>query len=203
MPGMRYVREEIVHTPAERVWQLLVNVEDWPTWTESMGEIKRLDDGPLAVGSRSRVTQPKGRPTVWTVTELEPTRTFTWVASRPGLAFEAVHRIEEVGDAVRTTGEFIGTGPLAWLAFLLAGSRIRSLVHHPHWCTILTGAPSSLVHHPCVGDRGWIADAPEAPPGYRPARSTAVMSSMSSAESGSCPGRADRRQGFAPMSAEQ
>ena len=53
----------------------------------------------------------------------------------------------------------------------------------------------SLVHHPCVGDLGWIADAPEAPPGYRPARSTAVMSSMSSAESGGRPGRADRRQG--------
>ncbi|KAF3415790.1 hypothetical protein BIS44_2905 [Mycobacterium tuberculosis variant bovis BCG] len=53
---------------------------------------------------------------------------------------------------------------------------------------------SSLVHHPCVGDLGWIADAPKAPLGYRPARSTAVMSTMSSAESGGSPGRADRRQ---------
>jgi hypothetical protein len=46
---------------------LLVDVEGWPAWTESMREIKRREDGPLVVGSRSRVTQPKGQPMVWTV----------------------------------------------------------------------------------------------------------------------------------------
>jgi hypothetical protein len=34
---MRYIREEVVHAPAARVWQLLVDVQRWPTWTESMG----------------------------------------------------------------------------------------------------------------------------------------------------------------------
>jgi hypothetical protein len=67
---------------------------------------------------------------VWTVTELEPMRVFTWVAAQPGLSFEAVHRIDQAGpeadNAVRTTLEFIGTGPLAWLAAPIAGSRIRS-----------------------------------------------------------------------------
>jgi uncharacterized membrane protein len=122
---MRFVREETVHGPAERVWQLLVDVEGWPAWTESMREITRLDDGPLAVGSRSRVVQPKGRPMVWTVTELEPMRNFTWVAKQPGLTLEAVHRIEDIGDHVRTTLEFKGSGPLAWLGSLAAQSRIR------------------------------------------------------------------------------
>lgn len=125
---MRYVREESVHASADRVWQLLVDVERWPTWTESMREIKRLDDGPLTVGGRSRVTQPKGRPMVWTVTELEPMRNFTWRATRPGLAFEAVHRIEEAGDHVRTTLEFAGSGPLAWVGFVIGGSLIRCYV---------------------------------------------------------------------------
>jgi uncharacterized membrane protein len=123
---MRYVREEIVHAPATRVWQLLVDVQGWPAWTESMREIKRLEDGPFMVGSRSRVRQPKGRPMVWTVTELEPMRVFTWVATQPGLSLEAVHRIDDAGDGVRTTPEFIVTGPLAWLAAPIAGSRIRS-----------------------------------------------------------------------------
>ncbi len=123
---MRYVHEEIVHAPATRVWQLLVDVEGWPAWTKSMREIKRLEDGPLAVGSRSRVTQPKGRPMIWTVTQLEPIREFTWVATQPGLSLQAVHRIDEAGDGVRTTLEFIGTGPLAWPANLAGGSRIRS-----------------------------------------------------------------------------
>jgi uncharacterized protein YndB with AHSA1/START domain len=57
---MRFVREEIVHAPAERVWRLLVDVEGWPAWTDSMREIKRLEDRPLAVGSRSRVTIRRG-----------------------------------------------------------------------------------------------------------------------------------------------
>ncbi|OIN79583.1 SRPBCC family protein [Mycobacterium malmoense] len=125
---MRYVRSEIVHAPAARVWELLVDVERWPSWTESMREIERLDGGPLVVGSRSRVTQPKGRPMVWTVTQLEPLREFTWVAEAPGLSFEAVHRIGDNGDHVATTLEFIATGPLAWLAAPLAGSRIRSFL---------------------------------------------------------------------------
>lgn len=51
---------------------------------------------------------------------------FTWVARQPVLSFEAVHRIDGAGDGVRTTLEFIVTGPLAWLANPLAGSRIRS-----------------------------------------------------------------------------
>ena len=117
-----------MRAPAERVWQLLVDVEGWPAWTESMREIKRLEGGPFVVGSRSRVTQPTGRPMVWTVTEVEPMRNFTWEARQPGLSFEAVHRIDDTEAGVRTTLEFIGTGPLAWLASLIAGSRIRSYV---------------------------------------------------------------------------
>jgi len=53
----------------------------------------------------------------------------------------------------------------------------------------------SLVHHRCVGDLGWIADAPAVPPGHRPARLTLMMSTVSSAGPGGYPGRADRRQG--------
>jgi uncharacterized protein YndB with AHSA1/START domain len=123
---MRFAISETVQAPAARVWELLVDVEGWPAWTESMREIKRLDDGPLAAGSRSRVTQPKRRPMVWTVTELEPLREFTWVAAQPGLSFEAVHRIDDAGDHLITTLEFIVTGPLARLAAAMAGSRIRS-----------------------------------------------------------------------------
>lgn len=125
---MRYVREESVNAPAERVWQLLVDVEGWPNWTESMREIKRLDDGPLAVGSQARVTQPAGRPLVFTVTDLEPLRNFTWVARQPGLSFEAVHWIEDTGEGVRTRLEFAASGPLGWLAGLIGGSRVRSYV---------------------------------------------------------------------------
>jgi uncharacterized protein YndB with AHSA1/START domain len=122
---MRYVREETVHAPAERVWNLLTDVEGWPAWTESMRQIQRLDDGPFTVGSRSRVEQPTGRPMQWTVTELEPLHNFTWIAGQPGMSFAAAHRIEDQGSQVLTTLEFVVSGPLAWLGALIAGSRIR------------------------------------------------------------------------------
>ena len=125
---MRYLREETVHAPPERVWRLMVDVESWPAWTQTMREIKRLQPGPLAVGSQSKVVQPKGPPLVWTVTELVPQRSFTWRAKRLGLDFEAVHRVDDAGSGARTTLEFAVTGPLAWLASLIAGKRIRDWV---------------------------------------------------------------------------
>ncbi|MGH3413731.1 MAG: SRPBCC family protein [Marmoricola sp.] len=125
---MSYVRDEHVGAPAQRVWDLLVDVEGWPRWTRSMREITRLDDGPLAVGSRSRVVQPRGRPMVWTVTELEPLDTFTWETAMPGIRLVAVHRIEQTAEGVRTMLQLTVSGPLAWLASALAGDRMRGYV---------------------------------------------------------------------------
>jgi uncharacterized protein YndB with AHSA1/START domain len=122
---MRYGHEETVHAPTERVWNLLTDVEGWPAWTESMRQIQRLDNGPFAVGSRSRVVQPTGRPMQWTVTEVEPLRNFTCTAGQPGMSFAAAHRIQDQGSPVRTTLDFVVSGPLGWFAALIAGSRIR------------------------------------------------------------------------------
>src|ERR1700692_4896493 len=44
-----------------------------------------------------------------------------------------------------------------------------------HWCTIgvsvILDGPL-MHHHRCVGDLGWVADAPEVPSSHRPCRST-------------------------------
>jgi hypothetical protein len=57
------------------VFAVLHDVERWPEWT--MTAVKKMDDGPLVVGSKVRVRQPKLLPAVWLVTELDENRAFT------------------------------------------------------------------------------------------------------------------------------
>ena len=60
-----------VEAPVEQVWAVPREVERWPEWAPTVTSVRRLDDGPLAVGSRVRVEQPRIPPTEYVVTELE------------------------------------------------------------------------------------------------------------------------------------
>jgi hypothetical protein len=56
--------------------------------------VRRLDDGPLAAGSCVRVEQLRIRPTEYVVTEFEPGRSCTWVATSPGVLTTAGYLLE-------------------------------------------------------------------------------------------------------------
>jgi uncharacterized membrane protein len=83
-----------IEASAERIWDLLMDVEGWPSWTPTMTSVTRVDSGPLAVGSSARIRQPRLGSLVWKVTELTEGRSFTWEAGRPGLLLVAGHAIE-------------------------------------------------------------------------------------------------------------
>jgi len=103
---------EIAASPA-LVWNVLKDVEHWHEWTASVISIERLDAGPLKVGSRARVRQPKLRPAVYQVTEMDESRGFTWIAQNPGLRVIARHDIEPGAKGTRVTLSVELTGLLA------------------------------------------------------------------------------------------
>ncbi|HUA99157.1 MAG TPA: SRPBCC family protein [Terracidiphilus sp.] len=100
-----------IQTPAERVWAAFVDVEQWPRWTPTVTSIRLLDPGPLAVGSRAEVRQPRLPAAVWQVTGLdECAGVFTWVSRRRGVAVTATHCVEPTaaGSCATLSVDFSG-----------------------------------------------------------------------------------------------
>ena len=98
-----------------KVWAVLRDVERWPEWTSTVISLERMDSGPLAVGSRARIRQPKLRPGVWEVTELDEAKSFTWATRNQGLRIAGRHDVEasENGSRATLSLEFSGLlGPL-------------------------------------------------------------------------------------------
>jgi uncharacterized protein YndB with AHSA1/START domain len=86
-----------VQAPAARVWEILSDVERWPSWTASVQQV--VLDGPLAVGAVAKVRQPKLPPTAWTVTEVVPGRSFTWESKAPGSHAVGEHEVTPTGES--------------------------------------------------------------------------------------------------------
>lgn len=90
-----------VAAPAEHVWQVLSDVGRWPGWTPSVTSVRQADEGPLRVGARVTLSQPRLPTSEYVVTELVPGRTFTWVATRPGVRTTARHDVAALDDGTR------------------------------------------------------------------------------------------------------
>ena len=113
----------------ERVWEVMTDVESWPQWTASVERAERLDDGPLQVGSRARLKQPKFPPVVWVVTELDPGMSFSWTAKNVGVTSTAEHRIVPgTSGGVTVKLSLRQEGPLAALLALLTSKLTRRYV---------------------------------------------------------------------------
>ncbi len=125
---MQLASELTIAAPVERVWDLTEDVESWPTITPTMTSVERLDEGPLRVGSRARVRQPGQRPTVWTVTVVEPGAQFVWEARVLGLRMIGGHRLEPVAAGCRNTLTVDLEGRGAGIMGRLLGGQIRRAI---------------------------------------------------------------------------
>jgi hypothetical protein len=103
----------------------MYDVERWPEWTASMSSVQLVAGGPLLLGSRVRVRQPRLPATTWTVTELVPGESFTWVASGPGFTTTASHRIAPSASGSDVTLAVDQTGPLGVLVGRLTARLTR------------------------------------------------------------------------------
>lgn len=90
-----------------------------------MSSVQRLDSGPFAIGSSANVRQPRLRPSVWRVTELENKRGFCWTTRSPGLRMTAGHLIEPQGAGSRVELTFELTGWIAPVVSRLYGGLIK------------------------------------------------------------------------------
>ncbi|SER46910.1 SRPBCC family protein [Actinokineospora terrae] len=125
---MRFGTRVDIAAPAAHVWAVYRDVERWPEWTASVTSITVLDDGPLRIGTRARIRQPKLPTTVWTITEFDDGRSWTWVAGGPGARTVATHTVEPLGDGARAVLSLEMTGPLGVIiARLTAGLTDRYL----------------------------------------------------------------------------
>ena len=119
---------DIDASPAS-VWRVLTDVESWPKWTASMTSVERLQQGELGVGGSARVTQPKLKAAVYTVTECEPGKSFVWEMHATGVRVRAIHLVEERGEGqARMVLGVEQTGALSGLIDLLLGKRTRQYV---------------------------------------------------------------------------
>ena len=101
---------EIRVSPAD-VWKVLLDVERWPEWTTSVSKVQRMDIGPLTLGSRTRIWQPKLMPAVWQVTSLdEQRRIFAWTTHTFGIKIVGRHQVDAVGARSRVTLSLNYTG---------------------------------------------------------------------------------------------
>lgn len=126
---MRFEETVDVDAVPAAVFAVYADVERWSDWTASVTKVERLDDGAFGVGSRAKVHQPKLPVATWTVTDLQPGRAFTWVATGPGLRTTGTHLVEPSGHGARVTATLDQEGPLGWLVGrLTAGLTRRYLV---------------------------------------------------------------------------
>jgi uncharacterized membrane protein len=117
-----------VEAPPERVWAVLTDVERWPERIPTVSVVERLDAGPLVVGSRTRLEQPRLPAAVWTVTELAEGSSYTWVSRSPGATITAAHVVEPHPDGSRLTLAVTLSGPMAAVGWLMTRSLTRRYV---------------------------------------------------------------------------
>jgi len=126
---MRFETSVVINAPADLIWTTMIDVESWPQSTASITSAVRLDAGPFQLGSRARIKQPKVPQMVWTVTEFEPLRQFTWTVNPAGVTTIARHILTPgPGQSTTVTLSIDRVGMLAAVVDLLTAGLTKRYI---------------------------------------------------------------------------
>ena len=92
-----------IAAPPARVFQVMSDVGRWHEWTPSITSIERAGGEAFTVGTKAVVRQPKFPPALWTVSAIEPGKSFTWVSTAPGMRVVGRHAVEGTATGSRAT----------------------------------------------------------------------------------------------------
>jgi uncharacterized membrane protein len=122
---MRFEKVVTVSAPVETVWDVVTDLEAWPEMTASTTSVERVEPGPLEVGARVRIKQPRLPVTEWTVTEVVEGQRFVWESTAPGVRTSAAHTLLDVPGETTLRLEIEQHGPLSGAV----GFLFRSMTH--------------------------------------------------------------------------
>src|SRR5580765_2927530 len=103
-----------IDAPIDVVWSVFTDVERWPTWASSFTSVE-LINGPMRLGAKARIRQPRLPTVVWEVTKWEPGRSWTWTATGPGARTEASHNLTASGRGTVAEQSIVSSGPVGRL----------------------------------------------------------------------------------------
>ena len=86
-----------IDAPPSKVWEVMTDINHWAEWTDSVNSAKRVDSGPLKVGSAALLDVRGTQPSAWTVTELAEGEAFTWETTVRNVHVRASHVIDRGG----------------------------------------------------------------------------------------------------------
>ena len=110
---MRFEESIDVQAAQQRVWDILSDVERWPSRIETVDTVLILTPEPLTEGSRVRLSQPRLPEGTWEISVWDPPTYFEWRQKASGVTSIAGHRVDaEPEDHSRLTLTLDMRGPL-------------------------------------------------------------------------------------------
>ncbi len=126
-PPIEVRNETVIPAPAERVWDLLTDVERWPTWYRACRWVRVESTGSAA---QPLVFRWKAHPVELRSTVVTSNRphTFAFVADAAGLHAERTFTVRPTPDGMSTVvvSHEIQVGLLPWLGRVFLGRRLRA-----------------------------------------------------------------------------